>query len=354
MELGGHFSKEIDLVASTIVKNLRIKRGDCVSIHCGQYAIDLAEAIALRSAIRGGIPTISAMSDKYLALFYKLVPLKYIRQTPRHIIELVRNSDVYIFIEGPEDPRIEQSFSRDKVKALIEAFRLVEASINKRWCYVAWFSKKASKFYKLSFQQFKEHIINGILINYNELARRKNRVLKYLNCINSVHITDEFGTNLKLKIKDYIIVTCDGVVPKEKQKAGINMPSGEVAIIPLNFHADGNFFCPITRDYMSGNFIKDMTLKFEHEILKINKCKIGENGQLFIDTIKKFVEMDSKYYQNTNTLTIAEIGIGLNPNINKVIGYTWSTRNAPELFTWQWEITRISAEREHHTYIGTS
>ena len=145
-----------------------------------------------------------------------------------------------------------------------------------------------------------------------------------LNNADTVHITDDLGTNLTLKIKGRRINISDGFISDEDMKRGDNgenLPTGEVFVAPIETEGEGTLFCPITRDRQTLKVIKGVTLVFKNGKLILEKCSAEENEEDLRKTIENHVKIDKRKYETIRTTNIAELGIGLNELIKKAIGY---------------------------------
>jgi len=317
----------LEKIAKVVIKALALKEGDHLFIRSGVYNYKLAEKIAIEAMLIGAMPLVNMRSDDFLLEMHQKVPEKYLKQTPQHIFELVKKTEAYVAIEHPKDPSINQKFPPNKVKAAREGFLPIREYIltRKKWVYVGYPSEEAANFYGISYDELERLIIGGILIDYDELRAKCELLKSKLINAETVHITDEYGTDLTLKIRGRRINLDDGIITEEDVKVGdlgLNLPAGEVFIAPHETEGEGKLFVPLTRDYISSRLIKNLTLVFENGRLNIDKSSAEEGFEYLKQSLQQSIEIDkAKYGENIRTLNFAELGIGLNPHIDKAIGY---------------------------------
>ena len=317
----------IEKIAKISVKALALKKGENIVIASGVHNHRLAEKIAIESMLLGALPIVTTRSDEYLLELHEKVPEDYLKQTPKHIFEMVKNSNAYVSIEHPKDPSITSKYPINKVQAFREGFFPIREHIltKLKWLYLGYPTEEAAKFFNIPYEELKRLIIGGILIDYDKLQEKCKWLESVLRDIVEVHITDEFGTDLTLKIEGRRINLDDGIITEEDIKIGdlgLNLPAGEVFIAPHETEGNGTLFVPLTRERFTGRFIKNATLVFENGKLNIEKSSAEEGFEYLKQALERSMEIDRKRFgNNIRTLNFAELGIGLNPHIDKPIGY---------------------------------
>jgi aminopeptidase len=140
-----------------------------------------------------------------------------------------------------------------------------------------------------------------------------------------VHATDPHGTDFRLDIEGRRLNPDDGMLSPEKLVVGDlggNLPAGEVFVAPVETWGGGTIYCPLTIDDLTrGIIIEGVRLKFEDGTLLPDECTAEVNQDVLRDTLAKMVETDMEKYDAPNALKVAELGIGLNPVIDRAIGY---------------------------------
>ena len=67
--------------------------------------------------------------------------------------------------------------------------------------------------------------------------------------------------------------------------------------------------------------IENIKLVFENGRLNLKKTTAEKNEKALKTTIKNCINVDRKIHKKVRTTNIAELGMGLNPIIDKIIGY---------------------------------
>ena len=322
--------EKITKCAEAIVTGMNLKRGETVLVRGGTHTQQLLEEIAILSYKKGALPLITATSDDYSARTYKEIDTDTLEMTPRHQLAAIKETDAYITVEPFQDPRIQTKFPPHKIAARTKAsvpLRKVlygeDEGPGKKWTYAGWPTPEAAIFYGIDYKDLERLIIDGMIFPASTLKQNTSRLAEKLKGADVLHITDKEGSDFTCKIKDRRINEDDGVVDEHDiaiGDLGNNLPAGEVFIAPHETSGEGVLRCPITIDRFTNRIVKDVTLRFRGGRLLLDKCSAKINGEQMIDSFKRCLEIDKKEEQ-IRTTSIAELGIGCNPAINKAIGY---------------------------------
>ncbi len=316
--------------AEAIVNGMNLKKGEAVMIHGGTHAQELLEEIGIQCYKAGAQPLIMATSDNYASRVYKEISEETLEVTPKHMLGAVKEADARIVVEPLKDPLIKTQFPREKVAArtkgnvpIRKALYGEETGKGKKWTYAGWPTPEASKFYQIDYEDLERLVIGGIAVSASTLKQKTAKLVQHLKGKDSLHITDQKGTDFTCKIKDRRLNEDDGVVDDNDIKLndlGNNLPAGEVFIAPHETFGSGTIHSPIAIDRFTGKMVRNVTLYFENGKLHLDKCKAKVNCDQMIDTFQRCIEIDAKEGQERTT-NIAELGIGCNPAIDKAIGY---------------------------------
>ena len=310
-----------------IIASMNMKEGESLLIRAGLHEQELAEQLSI-DAMKTGIDSLlSTTSDNYTKSVYKEIPVKFLKKPSKLSLKMVEALDNLISLEKPKDPRILENISHKKIAAAVAGGQKLSKKMDKlgvKWCYVGYPSEELASKLGISIKLLKRFIIDGILIKKKILIKKS--AFLYKNLLNSefVKITDDYGTNITLKIKGRRINIDDGFISDEdirKKDVGGNLPAGEVFIPPVETYGDGVLISPKRTDIYTGKMIKNIKLVFEKGRLNLKKTEAEKNERALKETIKKSIMIDRKYYSPIRTTNVAELGIGLNPIINKIIGY---------------------------------
>lgn len=328
---------KIRLCAENITKSINIKKdGELILIKGAFYCQELLEEIALSVLRKGGIPHITSTSDYYEESMWQDEKIKAetIQKPPLHYLEMIKNIDAYIVIEYPEDPSIRNKAPEEKIGAYQKSIAPLrdilygfkeEYAPGKKWCYAAWPSKKAAKFYNIDYDLFEKFIVDGMSIPSEELTDITKNLGKFFENAKKVYVTDDFGTDFWVSIENRTKILDDGLLSDEQIALGDlggNLPAGEVFFPPHEKQGDGKIFCPLTKERYTHKILKNVELIFKNGKLLINKVSADTNLDILIEAFKQREKIDrEKNVPEIRTYNVGELGIGCNPVITKAIGY---------------------------------
>ncbi|TFG19286.1 MAG: aminopeptidase [Promethearchaeota archaeon] len=328
--------EKIKSCAENIVKCVKVSEDDCVYIRGGIYCQELLEEIALNVLRNGGLPHLTSSSDNYAVSIYQdeKIKTKTLEKTPKHVLKMIENIDIYIVIEPYQDPSIQNKFPREKLFASSKASAPIrdilygskkEYEPGKRWLYAGWPSKLAADFYKINYDLYETFIVDGMSVPVEDLMEiTRNLGMRFENAKN-VHIKDELGTDCWVSIEDRRINYDAGMLTDEMIAVGDlggNLPAGEIFIAPHEKIGEGKLFCPLTIDRYSNKILKNVELYFKDGVLQIDKVSADNDIEDLKASFKQCEEIDkTKDLAEIRTYNVAELGIGCNPKITKAIGY---------------------------------
>jgi aminopeptidase len=314
-------------LAERIVYGMNMKEDESLIIHGGEHERELIEEVALRAMKRGVHVSFTISRDKFTERVYKEVPTRFFKKTSKLSLKQIDALDNVINFERPKDPKIFQKIDQKKLYANAEgAFPVRKKMDRKRvkWCYVGYPSKELAKHLGVSYALLKRFIFNGILTDIKSIVKKSNYLESKLKNAEFVHITDKHGTDLELKIRGRRINIDDGFISArdiERKDVGSNLPAGEVFLAPIENYGNGVLVSPKTKDRFTDKIIEDVELHFKNGRLDLKKSKAGKNEKVMKDTIRNCLRIDRKKQKTIRATNVAELGIGLNPVVNKIIGY---------------------------------
>jgi len=315
-------------LAEDVINAIGVKGGDAVFISGGSHEQKFLEEIGIAVARRGGQPLISAVSNDYQKRLLEACTVAQLKRMPKIMMGIAQSMDAYVIVEPYSDPSIKALF-RDKMQARSEGnfpvMQVIYGKPGKRWLYMGWATEGMAKMYHVPLQVLEKLVIGGCNIDYGKLRARCEHVMSVLHNARYVHATDPHGTDFRLDIGGRRLNPDDGMLSPEKIAAGDlggNLPAGEVFVAPVETYGGGTIYCPLTIDDLTrGIIIKGVRLKFENGTLLRGECTADVNQDVLRDTLDKMVELDMEKYDSPNALKVAELGIGLNPVIDRAIGY---------------------------------
>lgn len=324
MELNSSLRKKL---AARIIENMNMKEGQTVAIRSGYHVQDLVEEIALMAMKKGITPSIATSTDIFSYKAITETPVKYLKKSSKLSLKMVEALDNWVSIEKMKDPRLMEKVPADRFAASSqggEEFDKKFRRLGVKWCYVGYPTEENARKLGVPFRTLKKFIWDGMLVPTNYLVKNSAFVANSLKGADYIHLTDEFGTDMMVAIRGRRINIDDGFISDQDVKnkdVGSNLPAGEVFIAPWENWGDGVLVSPKRTDSFTGKMIEDIRLVFRKGKVDISKTKAEKNEKALKDTLKKSMEVDRKVYKNPKAMNIAELGIGMNPVINEIIGY---------------------------------
>jgi aminopeptidase len=313
--------------AKRVIWSMNMNPGDTLRISGGAHTQDLVEEMAVCAMEQGIDLSFSTVSDRYTKAFYERVGIRFLKKTSRIGMKMAEVIDNSISIERPKDPRIMENISPEKIAAAVESSRPISKMLDRRnikWCALGYPTEELAAKLGIKYSLLKKFIFGGIMIKPKVYEKRGFLLINGLKNAKFAHITDEHGSDLRLRIVGRKIKLSDGYISDHDIKhgdVGLNLPDGEVFTTPLETYAEGVLVSPKRADKFTGKMIEDIGLVFEKGKLSLKKTTAEKNEKAMKTTIKKSMEIDRKNENVVRTTNPAELGIGINPVIDRVIGY---------------------------------
>jgi aminopeptidase len=314
-------------IAEKIIETMNMKEGQSVVIRSGYHVQDLVEEMALMSMKKGLNPSIATSTDIFSYKAMTETPVKYLKKSSKLSLKMVEAIDNWVSIEKMKDPRIMEKVPAERYAASSEGGEEFDKKFRKlkvKWCYVGYPTPENAHKLGISYNTLKKFIWEGMLVKKDYLVKNSAFVARALKGADYVHLTDEFGTDLRLAIRGRRINIDDGFISDEDVKnndVGGNLPAGEVFIAPWENWGEGVLVSPKRTDSFTGKMIEDIRLVFRKGKVDLQKTTAEKNEKALKDTLKKSSEVDKKVYKESRAMNVAELGIGMNPVINRIIGY---------------------------------
>jgi aminopeptidase len=312
---------KVDLkkIAEKIVNDcLQVKPGENFRITCADFSyFDLAEEVALAAIEAQAYPFITVTSDRIGKKKFDN-DIEYFKHTPVLTPEIIKVMDVELDIAFSRDPENLKDVDPKKLgasassgKAICEA--LMERNKNRanlRSSSFLYPTPEAARKYGMSFEDYSDLIWSAIDIDYKALSERAKKIAAILNKADKIHVTTEDGTDLRFSVKDRQILIDDGVMDEEDIESNTylqNLPTGEVYCAPIETSAEGTVVFQYNKFF--GEPLVNLRGTFREGLL--TDMSADEGFDYFYEIMEN--NTGEKY-------RIAELGIGLNPNVTKIIG----------------------------------
>ncbi len=215
--------------------------------------------------------------------------------------------DVTMFIGEQDDPRWSFDLA-DKIKLTGPIRQKLRGILDRRrvrWVYFGWPVPGAAKGYGCSVKKFRRIFFNSIRESFSEEVKRLcEHYRSALDGGRTVEIEAEDGIKLHLSIAGRPILVDNGVISEEdvaKGDVGLNIPSGEVFLAPIETSAEGAIFFDDVAVPGFGK-IKGLRVQFSGGKIVDYAAKRGR------EVLTRFLDANTGDKDR-----IAELGIGCNP-----------------------------------------
>jgi len=286
---------------------LQISKGDMVTINSWHHTQNLAEEIALECYRVGAVPQITFMSDN---LWFKLmseVPAENLSTTPLHILKGVDGETACINLHGPEKPDPKHvkdenlEANRKASKPIVDREDVLKVRILD--VYLGKATPKRAETYGLDYDKWFKVIVESIRTDHTRIRALGKRIAEVLLKGKNVPITNECGTELRLRLERRRPFINDGVIDSEDVETGRTqsmLPAGSVDVAPRESSAEGTIVFD-TPHYSLATKIESMKWTFEKGVLVEIEAS---------DILKEFLEESLGHWKR-----VGKLRIGLNPAI---------------------------------------
>ncbi len=310
---------DFEKVAGKVVNHcLRIKPGEFFWILCGdiQY-YNFCEEVAIQAIKAGAHPHITISSDR-LHNTYLEQSVDYLKTPGRFSTAITEVADVELMVIFPKDPSTGEKASPEKLAAMSSAGKATQEKVyerNKekitlRKASFLYPTKEQADKFGIPFEDYSEMVWGAIDVDYLKLREQGDKIASVMKTSDKVHITSPDGSDLTFSIKDRPPYVDDGMFDDHALSNKVfmmNLPAGEVCIAPVETSANGVAVFKYNR--FQGHDLKNIRMEFrDGRIVDIQ----GDEG--------------AEYYSNVLSGQtgkkdfIAELGIGMNPRVKRVLG----------------------------------
>ncbi len=268
----------------------------------------LAREIILECGRRGAHAYWTSADSEYYRQSIQESTLEGLEDFPEMTRSNLKSVDVTLYLEDEDDPVWKRGLSPSKLMAGQDNGQRAHEILDDRkvrWLVLGWPFPKTAREFGLSGKAFSGMLFRSLEESFSK--RTRDTVHYYereLSGADEVRITHQDGTDLSLRVKGRPVLKDLGVLTREGIEkdgdVGLNLPSGEAFISPLETSANGTITFPHVNVYGHG-FTHGLTLRFRN----------GRVQEYWADSGKKF--LDGYLAENTpSTRVIAELGIGAN------------------------------------------
>jgi len=276
-----------------------VKEGENVVISGSTEAQDFIIALYKEVLLAGGHPILRVNLPSLTPFFYKYAKEHQIKKFPEIFDFTVKNSQKYIGIDTENNTReLTNSDSKKMTERAKITHPISDYIVNQkdkiRRCTVGFPCEALAQEAEMSLNEYEAFVFNSCLQDWGKIGKKIDKILNKFKKGHKVHLIGE-NVDLKMEINGHLAAA---------DKGEENMPGGEVFMAPIRDSLNGwiKFDFPAIRD---GKEVTDVYLKFEKG--KVVEAKSSKNQDFLIEMLKT----------DENASYVGELGIGLNPKINK-------------------------------------
>lgn len=280
-----------------------LRQTPSVLIICGLHNKMLAEYIMLEAQRVGARPHVWTFDEEFF--------LKRSETTEKlttvfldHARSLISKSHVIVWLSQFEDIERFPAGIRKNIYSFWDAVH--EAVKLKPRLFVNLPSPKHVKAMRINYLEFLAAFINGVKVDYGKLRETGLRVASMLQGRKSIHVHHVNGTDLTFRIDGRPVNIEAGTLEDcytSGQECGIDVPSGEIYVAPIETSAEGVLVLDEHREYG----LKKLILRFRKGQIVDLKAESGSKA------FKKLLEE-----AEGDKDKIGELGIGTNIGVRPV------------------------------------
>lgn len=229
-------------------------------------------------------------------IFYTFAQKHQLTKFPKHLFNLIKDTDVVFLIDAPEDFKELERVSTEKISLHRKTLKSIfDWRIEKtRWIYFQYPTLAGAKLAGMSQKQFTDFVFNSCLVDWKKFTAHMYKLKRILNKVDEVRIVG-WKTDLTLSVKGRTALVGHGTG---------NMPDGEVYTSVVDDSANGYITFEIPAVWL-GNIIEGVRLEFKNG--KAVKVITKKNARF----LQKILSTDA------GAKRIGELGFGLNYRINR-------------------------------------
>lgn len=290
-----------------VLQTIHLQRGERVVMLVRQDTIIFAEMIAAEVIRRGGSADLILYSDMMGYHEVRESPLEYLERSPDPFVAAFGTADFSLQV-GVDfaDPRTFHNVENERLAAIYRrqlAMGNAMMSGKGRFIPMVYPTPQAAETLGVAWNALREMYWRAMDTDYTLLQKRADAVQKRLQAGEEIRITAANGTDLTLTQSTPYIVANGGSTER-----GGSLPAGEVYLIPDKLSANGRFVCSAAA--YRGHRITDLLFEFEAGHGVPIRAREGYNA---------FMDIWEQHDENRGL--VAEVGIGINPEVWQVTGY---------------------------------
>jgi len=271
-----------------------IKNGDNVLIQLTDTGMELAREVYRLAVGRGANPIIVVTPTEATRQYYD-IDVRYLKNFPKHVYELTKNSDVIISIRGEDNLKAFSNVDPKKISTRSVALKdIQEERMSKRWCLTQFPTASYAQEAEMSLGEYEDFVYGSILLDWTKERATMEKVKEVLDKGDGVHL-EGVDTDLTMSVRGRTAVVGD---------ADKNVPGGETFTAPVDDSAEGKVYFDFP-GITYGKEVQDVRLRFERgEVVDYSASKNEDLLKTMLDT-------------DEGSRRLGELGIGTNYGINR-------------------------------------
>jgi aminopeptidase len=305
-------------IAQRIIgESARVQPGDCVTVLGRADSLDFCEALAHACRQAHAYPFVQVSSDASLLSQLSdptISDANLATASPQLLAALAASNVVITTFFEHADPLAFNRIPATRLyaqRASEEAPSEIIFDHTRRWIGTEIPTPQQAAALGCDWPTFEKLFWQAMAVDYRPIASQAAQLAQKLSGADWVRVRASNGTDLRLQVGGRPLEQDVGVValPSEQGKPYLNLPSGEVCFAPIENSAQG--LVVIEQAFWQGQPIRNLQLQFEAG--RVQALAADQGLELF-----KMVVANG----GGDAALLGELGIGLNPAIDRVTGCT--------------------------------
>lgn len=301
------------IAENTVNLNFDIKSGDVVVIHAGPKSLEFAEMLSYYCSMSGAQPLITYSSSDLFLNTYRDIDSTLLTKKPKlaysHLD--VVNAEMKINDSNPflekKIPQWKIELRRKSIKPLKKLKENKLGNKDLKMALIGFPTKEDAKSLGISFEKLEKIFWSTIDVDFEKIAHFNKKLIKKFDNVEKVRIVGD-RTDLEFSIENREFMNDCGIVD-EGRTGYMNLPAGEIFIAPAENSANGEIYFDLPCMFHYGRRVEGVWFRFKDgDIVEYNIRKGSKNFEEVIEN------------SSGKKTTIAEFGIGTNPNAKSTGG----------------------------------
>lgn len=298
------------VIAQRIVRGLGVRPDELILVRDDSGRMGVVEPILLAIELAGATPLLQLTPTNYMEQLWERGTSGYLKNWDKHRASWVEQADRILVLAGAQ-PRFETIPTEAFMAWQTAEQRLTEIEEERLLPYllVAVPTALRAEQVGMSLTELDAYLMPALAAGVNELYRAMDRVLTAVR--HATQLTIQTGNGCELRVMldpKRAWHSDDGFIDEQDMAKGSivsNLPAGSLYTTVVESASSGTLFVP-----RSGNA---RNIMFTLENGRISHIEAEEGGEA----------LTTLFAQNTGEPgRIGHIGIGLNPHLNRPIGWT--------------------------------